>query len=252
MTLCGQLVPITAEAPEEVTCKICLKKIAKARPDTSANEYVEDVLHRREPIEFAPPPSLVDPLSDLPFVSPFTWTTLKDRHHWCASCPTCSWFNKLEAEAAAAPWKKKHFSGERTRWSSVNAALRWYVELRGNGFSVGTIGEALVRIGKLGAIIRGSGQGSAAIEEADDAHTIETSLASCYQSISRRGLSRDERLFALFSVAIGEKPHEVARKLRERSELVENLTGPMVSAIAVDGRWTIYQSLRERKLVPER
>lgn len=253
VTLCGGLAVEVADRPDDVTCKKCLKKIRKMRPDTGAHEYVESVLHRRAPIEFAEAPALVDPLSGLPFVSPFIWGTIKDPQHWCAHCPACSWFNQLEADANAAPWKKQHsVIAERTRWRSVNEALRWYTGLRSGGYTQSTIGDALMRIGTLGAVIRGNATGSSAIDEADDAHTVEGALAGAYTGISRRGLSRGERLWVLFEVALGAKPHEVAAKMVASSALIDNFTGPMASAVATDGRWVVYQYLRERGMVPER
>lgn len=252
VTLCGQLVVECATLPDEVTCKKCAKKLKSMQLDTSAEEYVLAV-SRGAIREFIPPQPLLDPASDLPIVSPFTWPTIKSRHHWCAHCAVCSWFNEIEADHNASPWKKRHrLSSERHRWPSVNAALEWYVGIRAEGYTVATLGEALAKIGKLGTVIRSNGGTQRAQEEADDAHAIDQALSRCFVEPNKRGLTRQERLYILLETASGRKPHLVAASLREYNSKVAGLTGPMVAAVAADGRWTCYETLRACKMVPRR
>jgi hypothetical protein len=134
----------------------------------------------------------------------------------------------------------------------VNSCLEWYVNIRADGFTVATLGEALAKIGKLGTIIRSSGNNPKAQEEADDAHAVDRALARCYLTPSKRGLTRQERLYALFATAQGRKPHIIAAELRANNHAILGLTGPMVAGIAADGRWACYESLRACKLVPRR
>jgi ribosomal protein L32 len=252
VTLCGQLVVETALDPADVTCKLCQRKIRQREPDLQVIEYVSAVATGKLR-SFSPPPPVCDPQSGLPFVTPDTWTTIKNRHHWCSYCPTCSWFNEIEADHNASPWKKRHrLAKEHHRWPSVNACIEWYATIRADGFTVPTLGEALAKIGKLGTVIRSSGSDPRAQAEADDAHTVEQALAQCYQLESKRGLTRSERLYMLFQIARGQKPHVIAIDLRQNNPAVLGLTGPMVSGIAADGRWTVYEFLRTRKLVPRR
>lgn len=252
VTLCGQLVTETAIDPDDVTCKLCQRKIQAKAPDTRAAEYVQAVSTGKLRV-FAPPPPVVDPDSSLPFVTPETWPTIKSRHHWCAHCPTCSWFNEIEADHNASPWKKRHrLAKESYRWPSVNACIEWYLHIRADGFTVATLGEALAKIGKLGTVIRSSGTGQRSQEEADDAHAVERALSQCYLSPSKRGLSRQERLYILFETARGRKPHMIAADVRRNNAEIVKLTGPMVAGIAADGRWTCYETLRQCKLVPRR
>jgi hypothetical protein len=246
------LVPEVAELPTDVTCKLCKRHLSKLQPDTRVAEYVDAVVTGKIR-EFVPPPPIIDPESDLPFVSPFTWPTLKRKHHWCVHCPTCSWFNEIEADHNASPWKRHHrLDSERHRWPSVNAALEWYVTLRADGYTVATMGEALAKIGKLGALIRAGGNTQRAQEEADDAHAIDRALNQCYRANSKRGLSRSERLYMLFETARGRKAHLIASDLRHNNRAITALTGPMVAGIAADGRWACYEELRECRLVPRR
>lgn len=252
VTLCGWLTAEVAPTPADVTCKKCKRALVDYQPDGATN-YVDAVLTTRAPREFSPPPALIDPVSDLPFVSVFTWPVLKDQHHWCGHCPTCVWFTQMKALDAAAPWKKQHRLGtEHHRWSSVPAALEWYAHVRATGYAVATIGEVIAKLGKLGALIRSNNGGNRSIDEAEDAVVIEQALDRCYLVPSPRGLSRGERYYALFASAGGDKSHNIARDIRERNPLQTGLTGPMVSAVVIDGRLTVYEHLRQRDMVPPR
>ena len=261
VTLCGQMESEPAAFPEHVTCLKCKKLLRDLHPDTSAASYVQSVFEVRltseyEPMEFKPLPPLFDPMSDLPMVTQSTWSAIKDRTHWCMSCPTCLWFSELKADAEANPWRKHHGPGQVTfRWPSVTAALEWFVALRMDGFSMGAIGDALANLGKLGAVIRSGGSMQRAVEEADDALAIDSALSECYLERSRRGLSRAERLYCLFATIVGRppmKPHEVAAELRRRNEALVVLSGPMVSAVASQGRSVVLEYLSERGMVPPR
>jgi len=260
-TLCGQLMPEVATLPSEVTCKKCRKLVKTLHVNPEPALYVDGLFKPRtlteyEMREYAPPRPLFDSLSGLPEVTQFTWNAIKDPHHWCMSCPTCLWFSELQAEAEAKPWAKRHRTSLTSyRWPSVTAALEWYVTLRMDGYSMGTSAEAMAKLGKLGTVIRAGGNKQKAIDEADDAATMDGALAKCYTGISRRGLSRSERLYCLFATIVGRPPkkaHEVASEIRRQNAGVQVLTGPMVAAVATKGRFAVFEYLRERGMVPPR
>ena len=261
VTLCGQLMPEIATLPSDVTCKRCRQLLKTIHVNAAPALYVEAVfkqgpLTEYEVQESPPPRPLFDALSGLPEVTQFTWRAIKDPHHWCMSCPTCLWFSELQAEAKAKPWAKQHRLSFRTyRWPSVTAALEWYVTLRTDGYSMGTSAEAMAKLGQLGTVIRAGGNKQKAIDEADDAATMDAALTQCYRGISRRGLSRGERLYCLFATIVGRPPkkaHEVAGEIRRQNPGITVLTGPMVAAVATKGRFAVFEYLRERGMVPPR
>ena len=250
-TLCGQLVVETATNPVDVTCRKCKKHLRATRPsNASAAHYVAELWSK--PVrELAPAPPMLDPLSGLPVLSPLTWHVVKDRRHWCGHCPTCVWFTQIKADAAASPWKKRHrLDSERHRWPSVSAALEWYAQQRTDGYAISA--QNVSRIGKLGTIVSGGDRPDGKlIQEADDAHAIEQALSKCYLEHSKRGLSREARLFALFRVVTGAKPHEVARQLVAMKVAV-TLSGPIVSGVVAAGKQVLYEQLRSRGMIPRR
>lgn len=263
VTLCGQLEVAVANRPDDVTCKKCLRTLRDMQPRTDAADYVDTLLddeyprpvaeYRRD--EWTEPPPLFDPISGLPAVSRETWPTLRSRHHYCARCPVCVYFIELEADAHARPWAKRHAETSGFRWVSAAHALEWFYHVRLDGYSMGTLGEALSKLGRLGTRVTSSGSGDQqkAFEEAQDAVLVERALGQCYQGRSRRGLSRSDRFRCLFGVTVfGEKPHVVARKLRETDPANATLTGPSVSQIAARGRDEVYWYLRQFELVPRR
>lgn len=247
VTLCGQMVAEVALAPDEVTCKLCQRRLAEAKPSNAdAAEYLFRLTRGRA--SFSPPPPLVDPISDLPFLTPMTWRVANDRHHWCGDCAVCRWFTRMAAEHNARPWQKLYGTGRAARFHSTFQALEWFVQYR--LASPGVQAQDVSRIGKLGTIVSGGDRKDArAIQEADDAHTIERALDTLYRSESTRGLSREVRLVALLEVATGRKPHTVARRLVAEVEGVERLTGPMVAAIATDGKYAAFEFLKPRGMV---
>jgi hypothetical protein len=259
VTLCGQLVVETATLPENVTCKRCKGKLLDIVPDTRAAEYVAAVFetrpeHRYDHSMFAEPQPLIDPISSLPVISRFTWNTVKDRRHWCGRCDVCIWFVHIEADAAARPWVKTHGISN-YRWASVAHALEWYAQLRLDGYSMGTLGEVLDKLGRLGTKIstHGSAGQQKALEQAQDAVIVERAINACYLGPSKRLMSRAERLYCLLETTIrGTKSHIVARQIREANPYSGTVTGPVVAQIARDGRWTIYEILRQLDMIPPR
>jgi hypothetical protein len=234
-------------------------------PDTKAADYVNGLLDDRYPRpvteyrgaeSWSEPEPLLDMVSGLPVVSRETWITLRDPHHYCARCPICVWFISIEADANARPWQKRHFVREGDyRWASVGHALEWFYLLRLDGYAMGTLGEALAKLGRLGTriMVGGKHDHQKAIEQAQDAILVERALGTCYQGRSRRGLSRAERMYCLFETTARSQPaHKVAKQLRERNPEIEVLTGPAVAQIAAKGRDEVYWSLRACEAIPRR
>ena len=246
VTLCGRLAVEVATRPDDVTCKLCLKRLARNKPSNADSaQYVEAVWGRRV-IEFSPPPPIIDPLSDLPFLSPAVWITLRDRHHWCGHCAVCVWFTEMEALAHASPWQKRHGVKRAERFPSVKRAVEWYLERRLPGSPLKAQDPS--RIGRLGTLIQG-GVAADSMADSDTLHTIEVALDWAYRKPCPRGLTRNERLSMLFGASRGVKAHVIANMLQEQNPAIEKLTGPIVAAYIRDGEWTVYEGLRERGMV---
>lgn len=257
LTLCGRLEPVVAMSPDDVTCHVCKARLpGLATAHQSIAEAVEVAFSPRPVTEYelrpqSPPPPLFDPLTGLPSVTRENWRSLRCR---CQSCPTCRHFLQLAAEATARPWQKTHRPHNTYRWTSVTAALEWYADIEQLGYPETGLGEVLIRLGKLGCVVRGGDRETQALRAAWDHLALDQALAACYRGPSGRGLSRSERLYVLFSVCVGQyqagqraprKAHAVAEDLNHH-----NLTGPMVTAIAAEGRRTVRAELQTRELLP--
>lgn len=266
VTLCGQMETDEhlAAVPEGVTCKKCLVRLRDMIPNDDVGRYVSEVFETRVVTEYdrghyPPPPPLIDPLTELPVLNPYTWSDYKlgDR---ASSGPVWRWFIDVQAEAHARPWAKRHrLDSERYRWPSVTAALEWLARLRTDGYPMGSLSQQLVNIGRLGTVVgvRGDGQEHKALVAANDAHAIDLALATLYRDPSKWGLSRRERLWLMFQVAVGLNPvgaalapHTAAQALRDATDGRIRLTGPRVSAVVREGKLGVYEQLRGMGLLP--
>lgn len=269
VTLCGRLMGEVAARPDEVTCRICARRLEGFVSDKQdAAAYVDAVFQPRPLTEYAhrqfkDPQPLVDPLSELPVVNRFTWNTVRQssssfmphaRRHWCGHCPVCVWFAELEADAHARPWRKTHRPDREFRWPSASAALRWYAEIRMTGYALGTLGESLERIGRLGTLVHGGSPASPlAYRQASDVVAVERALARAYPpGPSRSGMSLKDRVWVLLQVVGHDKPAKsVVKAAKTRSTAAHLTVGRLASIVSV-GRQGVARALREWGLVPPR
>lgn len=216
-TICGQLVTARdrTDDPMFVTCKRCAKKLEKQR--TNLQHVVVEALVESEGS------GLFDIESGLPVL---TAQTYKRRSCTCGTCDVCRYFAAIERERFIAPWREsKGAKREKTwRWPNINAALSWYADTCDDGFHVGSLGEALARLGRIGATIQTSGKGDPqAIRDADDRVAVEKALkaAACGEPVVQHTVS----LKILFDSSVGRRVADKRNRI-----LREPVTDEMLAA----------------------
>jgi hypothetical protein len=218
-TACGRFEITATSRLELVTCKDCLRRLVH-KPAPTLQVVI------REAVEDLPP--LFDATTGLPFLTPETYRR-RDCH--CGTCSVCKHILGIKREAFVAPWldRPRLYLQRSWRWPSLGAALEWYADSIEDGYSEGSMSDALERLGAMGTLIQHSGRGdSQARRQADDRVVLERAFTRAAEGEPERAL------YALFATHVGKRSRDRAGRLTRQTtapEAVASELGQSVSAV---------------------
>ena len=158
-------------------------------------------------IATTPSAPVLDPVGELPIVTPETWHGVKGGCGFCQLCPVCSWFKVVSATVAADDHRdgqaaSKPHEPAPTRWRSVPQALQTSVTSGGRLEAGSSFGAQLEELSTYGVSVqRERSRGSTS--RSDDFAEVEKALAVAVPPGSYEGLSRDQAMTAVMLRVVG-------------------------------------------------
>lgn len=251
-TLCGDLVATDrrTDRGEWVDCKKCKRKLQQQEVGSRVGPALLPLAAAVEVLRDIAP--LIDPDSGLPVLTPSTY---RKRDCRCGKCPVCRHESEILRGWFIAPWREPPATERpKWRWPSVNAALEWYADLWEDGYPQKSLGEALSRIGQMGATIQSSASGdSRAIQDADDQAQLEIALH--HAAKGEQAYDAPFVLRVLFEAAVGERIADnrgkVTRAPKDDAEVgrKQGLSGKAVGKLVKRMKRRLRDALKEWEMI---